>query len=247
MTHRHAFEAVDRSLRDVTKTVDPDLKDTPFGGKVVVFGGDFRQIPPVIKKGGREEVVRACFKNSCLWELRNAAAADIATQTEFANWLLQVGEGSAPGTPICDGSTAVNLPAGMTLPAGATTEDLIARIYPDLCANLGNGQYMTNRAILCPRNEVKMMNERIMAIVAATDPSRETREYFSADEVADKDESVEIQYPVEFLNSVEASCLPPHRLKLAIGTPVMLLRNISPKRGNVTGRVSSVPPSVTIP
>jgi len=28
-----------------------------FGGKVVVFGGDFRQILPVIPKGIRQEVV----------------------------------------------------------------------------------------------------------------------------------------------------------------------------------------------
>jgi ATP-dependent DNA helicase PIF1 len=45
MMHRHAFESVDRMLRDVTK------KNEPFGGKSIVFGGDFRQILPVILKG----------------------------------------------------------------------------------------------------------------------------------------------------------------------------------------------------
>ena len=42
MTHRHAFEAVDRTLRDLMKAVDQSLKEKPFGGKVIVFGGDFR-------------------------------------------------------------------------------------------------------------------------------------------------------------------------------------------------------------
>jgi ATP-dependent DNA helicase PIF1 len=46
MMHRHAFEALDRSFRDITK-----VKDKPFGGKKVVFGGDFRQILPVIING----------------------------------------------------------------------------------------------------------------------------------------------------------------------------------------------------
>jgi len=34
--HRHYAEAVDRTLRDIMRR-----PDSPFGGKVVVFGGDF--------------------------------------------------------------------------------------------------------------------------------------------------------------------------------------------------------------
>ena len=49
MVHRHCFEAFDRTLKDVT-----DCDDKPFGGKVVVFGGDFRQILPVIPCGSRK-------------------------------------------------------------------------------------------------------------------------------------------------------------------------------------------------
>ncbi|PKY59699.1 hypothetical protein RhiirA4_482673 [Rhizophagus irregularis] len=35
MTHRHAFEAVDRTLRDLMKAVDHSLEEKPFGGKVI--------------------------------------------------------------------------------------------------------------------------------------------------------------------------------------------------------------------
>jgi len=38
-------------------TIDKRNKDILFGGKVVVFGGDFRKILPVILKGIRQEVV----------------------------------------------------------------------------------------------------------------------------------------------------------------------------------------------
>ncbi|XP_076903521.1 uncharacterized protein LOC143558591 [Bidens hawaiensis] len=38
MIHKHAFEALDRTFKDILKS------DSLFGGKVVVFGGDFRQI-----------------------------------------------------------------------------------------------------------------------------------------------------------------------------------------------------------
>jgi len=43
MIHRHCFEALDRTLRDVLRHRNNDRLDIPFGGKVVVLGGDFRQ------------------------------------------------------------------------------------------------------------------------------------------------------------------------------------------------------------
>ncbi|XP_074306602.1 uncharacterized protein LOC141641854 [Silene latifolia] len=58
MTHRYAFEAVDRSLRDVMRFSNDGDINQPFGGKVVVFGDAFRQILPVIpNKGSRSEIV----------------------------------------------------------------------------------------------------------------------------------------------------------------------------------------------
>ena len=44
MRHRHAFEVVNRSFRDLTRV------DFPFSGKVMVLGGDFRQALPIIPK-----------------------------------------------------------------------------------------------------------------------------------------------------------------------------------------------------
>jgi ATP-dependent DNA helicase PIF1 len=45
MTKRQAVEALDYSMRDIM-----GWKDLPFGGKTVVFGGDFRQVLPVVRK-----------------------------------------------------------------------------------------------------------------------------------------------------------------------------------------------------
>lgn len=53
MMHRHCFEALDRSLRDMLRNENNGRLDIPFGGKVVVLGGDFRQILPVIPKATR--------------------------------------------------------------------------------------------------------------------------------------------------------------------------------------------------
>jgi hypothetical protein len=51
MTHRCCFEALDRSLLDVLSEEDASLGSVPFGGKVVVLGGDLRQILPVVEGG----------------------------------------------------------------------------------------------------------------------------------------------------------------------------------------------------
>ena len=67
MTHRHAFEAVDRTLRDIMHASCHPSAHLPFGGKVIVFGGDFRQILPVVRKGDKAAIMGAAMKNSPLW------------------------------------------------------------------------------------------------------------------------------------------------------------------------------------
>ncbi|KAG2208367.1 hypothetical protein INT45_013564 [Circinella minor] len=68
MCGKYNFQAVDRALRDIMGAVDERLQDVPFGSKVVVFGGDFRQILPVIKKGTRSEVVGQSIRQAKFWD-----------------------------------------------------------------------------------------------------------------------------------------------------------------------------------
>ena len=65
MAHRFIFEAFDRLLKDLAVGLN---KNIPFGGKVVVFGGDFRQVLPVVVHGGRADQVNACLTQSTLWK-----------------------------------------------------------------------------------------------------------------------------------------------------------------------------------
>jgi hypothetical protein len=44
MTNKLCFEALDRSLRDILSEKQTETQNIPFGGKVVVFGGDPKQI-----------------------------------------------------------------------------------------------------------------------------------------------------------------------------------------------------------
>jgi PIF1-like helicase len=56
MQHCHIHEAVDRTFKDIGQ-----CEDKLFGGLTVVFGGDFKQILPVIVKGSQPEIVGACI------------------------------------------------------------------------------------------------------------------------------------------------------------------------------------------
>lgn len=69
MQHRYTFECLDRSLRDIMKSVDMKYYHMPFGGITILLGGDFRQIFPVISYGSRSEVVASCITMSKLWNL----------------------------------------------------------------------------------------------------------------------------------------------------------------------------------
>jgi len=53
---------LDRTLRVLTQ--QPNL---PFGGKIVVLGGDFRQCLPVVPRAQPEEIVNTTLNNIDFW------------------------------------------------------------------------------------------------------------------------------------------------------------------------------------
>ncbi|XP_042964622.1 uncharacterized protein LOC122298841 [Carya illinoinensis] len=61
MSRKQHIEVLDKMLRDIN---DSELT---FSEKVVVFGGDFRQVLPVVHKGTRQEHVDASLVSSYLW------------------------------------------------------------------------------------------------------------------------------------------------------------------------------------
>ena len=67
MLNRSNVKSLDVALRDLMANVHPALQHVPFGGKVVVCTGKYREILPVIKSENHTATVRASLCSSYLW------------------------------------------------------------------------------------------------------------------------------------------------------------------------------------
>ncbi|XP_060855219.1 uncharacterized protein LOC132932888 [Metopolophium dirhodum] len=208
---------VDRLLRDVMAS------ELPFGGKTMLFAGDFRQILPVVRRGTRAEIVMSSIKENGLWRVmerfnlvQNMRADHDA---DFATWLLELGNGRLPAV---DGvPNTVQIPRQMV----CDVDDLIDFVYPQQMS-LANVDEFARRIVVCPTNEdCRGVNRDVMERVDGAQMS-----YTAVDTMMADDPDEVANFPTEFLNSLEPDGLPPYRLTLKVGCIVMLLRNLDPRR-----------------
>ncbi|OWZ11278.1 LOW QUALITY PROTEIN: Helitron helicase [Phytophthora megakarya] len=159
---------------------------------------------------------------------------------EFSDFLLQVGEGRHDGHPVL-GREYMELPGDMVisnhveapmkmkkLSQGMTR--LIDHMYADVNnPEIATNEYFTNRAILTTTNAVI---HKINAVAADRLPD-EAREYLSTDSVED-DVNGDFFEPV-VLHAVNLNGIPPHKLMLKKGIPIMMMRNLTPDLGLCNG------------
>uniref|UniRef100_A0A2N9GSG7 ATP-dependent DNA helicase n=1 Tax=Fagus sylvatica TaxID=28930 RepID=A0A2N9GSG7_FAGSY len=240
MAHRYCFEAVDRSLRDILRFTNTNSVNKPFGGKTVVLGGDFRQILPVVPKGQREDIVDASINRSYLWKFCKVftLTQNMRLQQcnedckEFAEWILTLGNGEVDEV---DNHSNVVIPSDLLIDAGDhPIHSIVIATYPDLHNKYIDGKYLEERSILAPTNDI--VNEINDFMIDLLSPETET--YFSADSICKSSSYIhneDVLYPVEFLNSLKFPGIPNHKLRLAVGLPIMLLRNLNQSNGLCNG------------
>ncbi|GBN31799.1 hypothetical protein AVEN_235925-1 [Araneus ventricosus] len=219
MTHVHAFLAVDRLLQDLTKCKEP------FGGKVILLGGDFRQVLPVILRGSRTLTVASSLKKHALWLkfhklylTKNMRAFE--SEREFGAWLLDILEKKS-------GST-IQLP----LQYYPSIQGPIHQLYSDIDFSSMTPQELKDRAVLTVNNERSMeINNKVLEFM----PGNENV-YKAVDMIMSEDTQDQLTFPEEFLNYLTPTGLPPYELKLKRGCIIMLLTNLAPSKGlcNVT-------------
>jgi hypothetical protein len=116
----------------------------------------------------------------------------------------------------------------MVLPPAYTRAVAVA-IYPRLHKGQATNGYLRERTILVPRNkEVSLINAMVLSYLLGVQV-----DFLSADSIEDTE--VANTYLSEFLNALEVSGMPSHKLSFKIGAPVMLLRNLDPLTGLCNG------------
>lgn len=129
-------------------TIDNSMKN-PYGGKLVILGGDFRQILLVVAKGSQPKIVMTTVNSSRLWKhwkvftlnqnmrLLACNQEDIANDIKmFTEWILDISGGKVGN--YNDGESNVEIPPELLLsnnddPIG----EIVASTYPNLEDNFG--------------------------------------------------------------------------------------------------------------
>ncbi|XP_020997187.1 uncharacterized protein LOC107484148 [Arachis duranensis] len=215
MINRLEFEVLDRTFCDIMSPVFDSNRDVPFGGKIMILGGEFRQVLPVIPKASCAEIIIASINSLVLWRH------------------FQIGEGQC-GIMEND-KNIVEIPSDLIVPIfGDPIADIVNIVYPNIVENYGSQTFFQNKAILAPTVDVvKEINNYIVAMLPG-----EEKEYLSVDSICGSDAYCDIDIgwiTTEFLNQIKCSGLPNHSLKWKNDVPIILLRNIDPAGGLCNG------------
>ncbi|XP_057747260.1 uncharacterized protein LOC130966465 [Arachis stenosperma] len=174
--------------------------------------GDIMRFYPTYNKdlpfGGK--VVLKQTKNMRLSVEMTASDQDEIEQ--FGEWLLKVGVGLIGDN--MDGEYEICLLGDIVIPSSDQAFDELNYTGSTL-------------------DIIAEVNNHLMAII----PGRE-KLYLSSDSIGMDERNMESQldlYGLELLNSINCSGLPPHKLILKVGVPVMLLRNIDQSSGLCNG------------
>ncbi|KAH1087266.1 hypothetical protein GYH30_018698 [Glycine max] len=187
MCHKFAFEALDKSLKDIMQN------NLAFGGKIIVFGGDFRQILPIVPKGDGK-----------------------------------IGQYN-------DGFSEITIPDEFLIKNyDDPIHAIVEATYPSLLDNYSDTDYLQKRAFLASKKEiVEKINDYVLSLI----PNNE-KEYCIVDSIDKSDELLNPAFallPPEFMYSLQTSGIPNHKLKLKVGTPIMLIRNLDQTDGLCNG------------
>lgn len=228
MAHKKSLEALDRTLKDLRNN------QNQFGGAMILLSGDFRQTLPVVPRSTQADELNACLKSSNLWKhvkvlhlsknmrvmLQNDQSGDI-----FSKQLIDIGNGKFPIDVL---TGCITFPESFCQLTQSKAE-LIQKVFPNVAQNYLFHDWLSERAILAAKNtDVNELNFKIQ-----DDIPGEMRTYKSVDTATNEDDVV--NYPPEFLNSLDLPGLPPHNLQLKVGSVVIMLRNINqPKLCNGT-------------
>ncbi|XP_021732610.1 ATP-dependent DNA helicase PIF1-like [Chenopodium quinoa] len=219
------LQALDLLLQNICENT------TLFGGKLIIFGGDFWQVLPVIPQKSLRQAVESSIVASYIWPslkrfklTENQRARE---DTTFCAFLLFLGN-SELQTTECG---YVQLPDGMIHHLEVEKDpilEIVRATFPEVEKGTITSDIFADRAILTPMNDdVDMVN----SVLIDQFPGNKVI-YKSFDTMLNDSCNI---YPSEFINKLCPGGMSPHELVLKEDCPVILLRNIMPSDGLCNG------------
>uniref|UniRef100_A0A0K0E6F6 ATP-dependent DNA helicase n=1 Tax=Strongyloides stercoralis TaxID=6248 RepID=A0A0K0E6F6_STRER len=236
-----------KQLRYIDLAFRYNLKNfnDPFGGKLIVLGGDFRQCLPIIEEETTGQLIAATILSSYYFTHGNQVKRiylkeNMRTKSgekEFAQFLLQVGNGekydpsiSYPLDGRMDNYRFITLPEKMIFEGD--NAQFIEEIFGK---NLENISKNKNAAILASSNNVvNFINKMVLDKYY-----KEQIAYYSEDnlyfEKDFKKNAEDLEITTDLLNTFTPSGYPEHNLTIAKGCILICLRNLNIKEGLCNG------------
>lgn len=228
MMHANLLDMLDNFLKILMET------DKIMGGKLVVLMHDFRQILPVVPGGRKVHILNAAVFNAQCWHQFTELHLNTNMRVEklvakhperseelrrHAQWLLALGNGTLPTRH----QNLIEIPKQMVV---NSIHELEEKVYDNFEDNYLNPDYLFRRAIMSSTNDV--IQERNFQMISKLPGDLIISE--SHDEcVEDKDKTT---YEAEYLNRINTSGIPPHRLALKKGACIILIRNLNVAKGH---------------
>ena len=206
MVHSDVADTVDRTLRDIMRN------QHPFGGKCVVWMGDFKQLLPVVRYGkGFNFTMQRCSWWKSVTKLQFTRNWRAIANPQYTAWLEDIGRG------VID---RVEIPDAQRVHSYA---DMIDVIYGD--------------TIDCPQShQILALTLETCAVInrmcfdKMPGESTECRAADSYIDCPDRD-----AYPPEYVESLPMHGAPPYMIQFKIGARYMCIKNIDIHRGLING------------
>ena len=161
-----ASRAIDLLFQDIVSTRDSPTT-VPFGGKLIVLAGDFRQILTIVARARPAAILENCINRSVVWkhfikfQLTTNMRANEGEQ-QFCDWLLELGNGTLQ-------STHPNATLGQTdIPQQCNiTTNIVNSIFPNFSPLSDRSQDV----ILTPINDdTHVINSQVLAVLRPEEP-----------------------------------------------------------------------------
>ncbi|RZC11653.1 hypothetical protein D0Y65_011732, partial [Glycine soja] len=167
--------------------------------------------------GGKVIVFDSCEILTLTKNMRLHSNLELVDEQEtatFAKWILDIGDGIIDYEN--DGYATIQVPAHLLITQYDDPINAIVKsTFPDLDQHHNNPEFFKSKAILASTNEtVEQINHYVLSFIPDS--------YFQS-------------ITTKFLNSFNTSGLPTHSIKLKIGSPIMLLRNLDQNQGLCNG------------